>query len=498
MTPRHVISVAPLVLIATLLSSPLAQACEDPPTDTTVPNLVGNLLVNPTRIVPGETVEITLAVTNFGPAGAVPPAYQDDQPIDVHLELLLRHDPTDQDLPCIFLNPEPLRYGERDWHVELDDAYSPHADEPVSWTETVTFRIPETDAERLEVRMGAFGVLPHQHVFFARCLEIEHEPTSSPHATFTTPLGMGPSGGSVPLEIHVDRNGYDPTRPLQLVVERENISNPLDLFPITPEPLLEGGVTILEEQSTIELSCGLHFPCYVGMANNLHVKLLDEDTVVWESRLSRPDGLAEACVSASPLVQYELVSVDGGPPAPLPSGVDTEVVVRAYARNPSVGATMHDLRLDLDLPAGVTLQEHWLHHHDNPLDRARPTRDELTAAAQLTENDGHLHVTASRLEHRFVDVAAGPPIFWDLLEADLTLRISGGLLRPGKRLVLPGFTLQAELGGRAREARSDDLVLGVAGGLTFEPPVGVRPGQPGRPRTPTPSPGLPRRSSERR
>ncbi|MEM7245425.1 MAG: hypothetical protein AAF533_08775 [Acidobacteriota bacterium] len=493
-------SVSVLALTAWLFSTSMPSACQGPPWPPgSGASLACDVMLSSSRVTPGDTVEITLTVTNFGDPFLEPPHRTDDAFVLINVDVRLGiHWVLDQPYQCQSFRESRRLFNEY-WEVTLDDATSPHADGPVTWTETIEITLPEDveDGEFFYVDFSASS--PSLDCCdMRRCLPVEEGSSETPNATFVQPLGMGASGSSVPFVIEVERNGWEPGRPLRLVVERENARDPVDLFPIAPAELTEGGVEILGESARVEMSCGLHFPCFVGMANRLHLELRDGDDVLWASRLTAPEGSGEACVAEATLAHFELLSIDGGPPTrPLTRFSDHEVVVRGLLRNPAIGARLEEPSMVFTLPEGVELLGHELYHHDNPLDDHLPAPSELRVdgGELVVGPSGRVTATAPWLEHRFIVNRTGPAVFVDLFEAELRLRVPAEVLvRAGEALVLPGVEARAVLGGCVRERVTDALHVPIVDGSELEPP---RVGLPGAPRVPNVQPGLVRRSDRR-
>ncbi|MEM7247757.1 MAG: hypothetical protein AAF533_20640 [Acidobacteriota bacterium] len=501
--PVRRIAVPFLTVLAGWLAAALpAAACQDPPTNQAT--IAANVVVTPTIAAPGETVTVTLVVTNFGDPLAPIPVVNNDMGVAVSAEATLARKISEARV-CELWNLDTIATMRDDHfldHVWLDDAYSAHADEPTTWSTSYPITIPEdallNGADILSVELRAVTAWPFGLVGVdVICIQISDEPSTTPHATFVQGVSAGASGTQVPFEIHVERNGYAPERPLRLVVERENPSDPTDLFPVTPSQLVGEGMEIRGERAQVEMTCGLHFPCFVGMVNALHLKLMDGDFVVWESRITQPDGLAEACVNEAPLAYYELVSVNGGDPGPLTAGEDNTIVVRAYGRNPAVGDPMTDVQLWAGFPPGCEVRDHYLHYHDNPLDSVEPSEGEMTPTDAVIFDYGDIFaIHYPSLDHRFVHFPSGPPVFRDLLEVDLTVHVPSNLLEAGTDFFLPGALIQSRLGGALRTDQANDLLLPVVerGPIILDPPELELPG----PRGPNPRPGEPQRASNRR
>ncbi|MEM7245426.1 MAG: hypothetical protein AAF533_08780 [Acidobacteriota bacterium] len=495
-----------LGVAAWALTAITVAACGSPPVPPNDAVLACDVMISPTVVTPGGTVEVTMTVTNYGDPFDDPPYRVDDRFIIMGSRVLLDRPPSESDICNPWGSTSTVRRAlslhSGYWEATLDDAYSPDADDPVTWSETFSVEIPEDVDDRsiLEVGLEVHSVRGGYpfNCYAMECLQVEEEPSEVPHATFVDPVGMGASGASVPFVIEVERNGWAPERPLRLVVRRENTRDALDLFPIEPAELAEEGLVITGESARVEMTCGLHFPCFVGMANRLHLELLDGDDVVWESRVGHPDGSGEACVADTTLAHLELLSVDGGSPTRALSPYrDHEIVVRGLLRNPAVGARMEEPSLSFSLPPGVEVLDHRLYHHDNPLDDVTPSEDALAiqGAMLVVEPSGRAVATAPWLEHRFVETTEAPPVFVDLFEVELRLHVPSELLvTSGRELVLPGVEARAVLGDRVRERVTDALRLPIDAGIDLEPP---RLELPGAPRSPRIQPGLLRRSDRR-
>ncbi|MEM7244993.1 MAG: hypothetical protein AAF533_06585 [Acidobacteriota bacterium] len=438
-----------------------------------------------------------MSVTNYGDPLAEPPIYLDDSPVQigarVHFGLGVMLDTCERTSG----DDLALELGQ-DWLVQLDDAHSPYANGPVTWMTTFPVEVPEDlQAGRVLIELRARNQLTDVTCEDTACAQVRETPTFLPHAEFVSPIGQGVSGGSASFEIQVHRNDYDVNRPLQLVVESENPADPRDVFPVSPAALTDTGVSIVGPSARIEMNSSFPIPCSVGTENELHLKLMDGPVVVWDSRVTQPDGAGAACVGEAPLAHYELVSVNDGPPGPLVAHQDNEIVVRAYGRNPAVGMAMEDVALWIPRPDGVELLESWVHFHDNPLDEVDPSRDELTAhGAVIEQDDEWLRVRHDRIDHRFLTDVTDPPIFHDLFQADLRLRISARVLRSESELVLPGALFLGRQVGRVRHEVAGDLVIPTDdSGMVFEPP---QLGLPEEGRSPSPRASDVRRGSERR
>ncbi|MEM7244992.1 MAG: hypothetical protein AAF533_06580 [Acidobacteriota bacterium] len=475
------------------------RACQNPP--TVEGTITANVIAHQVFAQPGDLVPITVTATNFGDVFQDPPSYADGRFVFVDWTIrgvqLANPDDSCQAADAVDLGRVEFEETLPALAV-LDDAYSPFADEPTSLSWTAYLVVPEADgldAIRVEVRAhDGWGGTGSTDV---TCIRVSSSPLEGPTASFESPVIGGASGTVVPFEILVERNDYPTERPLRLVVERENPTDPVDLFPIEPAQLAGEGILIDGDSARIGMTCGLHFPCFVGMANRLHLRLMDGDGVVWESRVEQPDGSGEACVSEARLAHFELLEVDGGPPTgSLIPGRDNEIVVRGYLRNPTVGSRMEGGFLGFGLPEGVELVDYRFHHHDNPLDAVDPTPAELeNRLAELLDRGDQVIVHVPWLEHRFVEVTSGPPIFLDLFEVDLRLRVSPeAIMAAGDALDLPGPIARGVLGGSLRQQENEGVSIPVQWPVFETPTLEL----PGRSRTPPPRLDLPRRGIGRR
>ncbi|MEM7244386.1 MAG: hypothetical protein AAF533_03530 [Acidobacteriota bacterium] len=500
------IGVAASLLVATL-SSP-ALACQDLPTGNTV--LAVNLLSSVSQAEPGQEVELSYTFSHFGDPLLDPPFRTDGAHVTSGLiARLVTLDELPPEGDCVdrdnVLRTELLDISEGNPLVVdtgplivnypegqaitldqiFDDPYSPKAVNPTGLTGSTTLTMPAGSVgQALMVKLHVFSRYPIGTTGTSwgiaatsteACILLSDGPSETPQATFTRPLTSAEGGSAVPFEIVVDRGDYPAERPLRLVVERENPADPVDLFPIEPATLTADGVLIEGDEARVHMNCGLHFPCFVGMSNRLHLKLLDGDFVVYESRLLDPAGRGEAGVSEAPLAHLEVVAIDGSSEGRLQWGRDAEVLLRAYARNPAVGvdASLTDVLMQWELPEGWELLDHWLHHHDNPLDDVTPSRNALTANARLQQVGGRVEVSSDVVRHRFVTHPSGPPIFWDLLEADLLVRVPASALA-SDTLVVPGLEVTGQHGEIRREGSTEELVLPVAPRLRTDPLDGSR------------------------
>ncbi|MEM7246042.1 MAG: hypothetical protein AAF533_11915 [Acidobacteriota bacterium] len=478
---RKLLTLLLTVGLASVGLLPVAQACQNLPQNNAA--VTCNVVAQTSMASAGETIDFHYTVTVYGDPLIEPPVYTDDSwilmwfhavsvPLHVSAELGGCTDEGNRrvGLALAVNDPQPEPF-------TLDDAYSPFADGPTSHSGSFSVTMPDLEGDWAVV--GIVEILALSGVSFQASLSegcvllVPEDGDNTPTAQFTAPLASAPGGTALPFEIQVERNGYRPERPLRLVVERANPADPVDLFPIEPAAIAGEGLVITGDSATIEMTCGLHFPCFVGMSNDLHLKLLDGELVVFESKLTHGSGAGEAGVGEAPMAKVELLEIEGGS---LQRGRDAEILLRLYARNPAVGAPLEDVVMTLGLPAGTELLESSLHHHDNPLDAVDPAPGDLVAAATLTHEGDLIRVEAERVDHRFIDVPSAPPIFWDLLEADLRLRIPASALW-GHQLVIEGLSVDATQVGRPRSATTEPLAIPIEGAVIITPP---RLGTPGR------------------
>ncbi|MEM7248922.1 MAG: hypothetical protein AAF533_26555 [Acidobacteriota bacterium] len=440
-------------LLATL-PSPDTLACAEPPTPPDPnPQLISTVLPDRTIVREGETVTFFLATTNFGEAWRSPPFRADNTRIEHDFQpRLVRFAVPPPEGDCFDpsnvtdLGPVPAEWTRT---LTLDDAYSPYADGPAAAVVTATLTVPEdTGASygiqaRLVSRAHAVELIPNRSAV-SRDIHYENEaqtcvlitgaddPVMLPSARFSRQVNAGAAGDWVHTQVVVDRNGYEPTDELRVVVERENVTDPIDLFPIEPNQLVDGGVVLHGDSAAIDMACGLHYPCFVGMANRLHVTIYDGDFPVWRSQATYQHGIGEACVARAPAAHLEVLEVSGALNAAgeLTDCGDVEMYVRAYGRNPTIGSRWRDLDMWLGFPEGVEILDvSRPHHHDNPMDSHEHPEHELYADADVFIEGSELFVHAPELEHRFHRGAwVTPTKFDDLLEVEVRIRIPQALL----------------------------------------------------------------------
>lgn len=327
--------------------------------------------------------------------------------------------------------------------VFLDDPTSPSADGPTRHSVVYTI----TPQEPMNGRTLRITSCQSACITF-----LDGEAPPHPIADFEPPLLEIPAGGEAPLTLSVRRNGYPLDRPLRVVVRSENSLDPADLFPLDPPEaggsglLLEAG----EDEQSFLLGCRAHFPCYAGMANDLHVEIHDEDVLLWSSLIDRQEAPGRIEISETPLGRYELVELlersgDGS----LQGCEDASLHLRLEARNPFT-SPLENVTLTALLPPELELVSADAHHHDNPLDDVTPSAAELAAPASVRLADRELVVELERLAYRF-ETPGPATVFRDLLVVDLVLRpVLGGIQRTPE-LVFADLTVTGTSAGQVIE-----------------------------------------------
>ncbi|MEM7248921.1 MAG: hypothetical protein AAF533_26550 [Acidobacteriota bacterium] len=505
MNPRH-LSLALIALAALVSVSPgpsPVRSCQLPPTpptppDTPNPQMLTSLLPVRPIMQRGDEVSFTMGVTNYGDPWRSPSAfYTDDTRVTVDFEARLvrfHETPPEGDChdPSNIIDLGPL---EATWQtlVELDDGYSPGADEDVAWAGRAEVEVELPDEG------GDYGILATVHAYAMVTetyqtdwgggtaeREIAWDSTSEscaiilenvppfPTAHFEDQINAALAGDWVPMQLVVERNGYEPVDELRVVVTRENPTDPIDLFPVEPAELIGDGSIVSAERSVFEMACGLHFPCFPGMANRLHATIYDGDFPVYLSEWTQPFGLGEACVLRAPLAYMDLLEVEGAVHGDSFTDCgDVEVELAAWARNPTIGGVLRDPELYMAFPEGTEIL--WVsepHHHDNPLDDVTPTAGALLADADVVIDGRHLHVFGADVPDRFVDGVAAPEVFYDMLEFEVRVRFPQEMLAEIDELEFWGPWVLGYMGGRLRSdvgAIHRYPVIHGGGGLAGDP-----------------------------
>ena len=446
---------------------PPADACQK------LPLVECHVSADPSVITGPTPVRVDFSVTNFPVSAPYPPPFLDDLNFDVSVA---QRDNWFCSTGATGPPAGPVDIEPNSYSVELDEAFSPFADEPVTDTRTITVT-PSEPLGLFAIEVSACGdvdgVPPceRQCTVHACVTPLDHElQENKPYAEFVSPSNTGAAGSRVPFALRVRRNGYAPGTPLTVVVTPTNFSDPSDLFPISPPDLTSSGRVVTGDEALIEFACDLPYPCFRGVANTYHVSIYDGPNVVWTSWWFAPS-LAYVVVDDAPLARQELVAIDdGGGDGALTVGEEGTIHLRLYGRNPHFGDALLAARLETALPAGLTVASYDLHHHDNPLDRVDPTPAQLAATGTVDLSAGFAVDTAS-IDARFQGDPPFPPpeVFRDLYEVELLLATPLGGFPAPVELRFPGVTLSGTSAAGPVAATSDELVVLVAPGTDVRP-----------------------------
>jgi hypothetical protein len=368
--------------------------------------------------------------------------------------------------------------------IQLDDAWSPAADEPSSFRQV--FRItPGSPASAYSITVSAVGTdgLSSRACSVTTCIEtVDTGDAPHPWAEFVDPVKFGDGGEILPFDLLVHRNGYDPTHPLRVVVVPVNESDPIDIFPVSPADLTDftRGQLVTQEDELVRFTCHCHFPCYVGAANAYLVRLIDSVTgeyLWWSEHVGR------ALVDRAPLALVELVEItDASGNGTLEACEAAQVHVRLIGRNPFANAAMDDMRLDLPLPPGVTVASWSLHFHDNPMDAVLPLPADLVATGTVTPGPTNFIVDTSRVAWRYETVSSHPPVFKDMFEAELLLDVAADALGAPGSLEFAGFQVSGIAATIPRSEIAPTLAIPIGPGPApaevsplGQPPLLLRP-----------------------
>ncbi|MEM7247962.1 MAG: hypothetical protein AAF533_21685 [Acidobacteriota bacterium] len=464
----RVLRLAASAVVMTFLFARFALSCQLPDSGcsaaTTAPMVVG------------ESVEITYSVTN----GGVDETSSRLDDLDWTIRALAR--PRDYLIDGTGEGCSTGGIASADFLVEpslvdfrLDDAWSSAADEPVRWSGTfrVTPLMPVDDYV-LEIIASSADRdgdgAPDRICRRAVCLRPPPStPELAPQARIEPRVLPAEAGETVSFDIHVQRNDFPETEPLIVRVWPRNPGDPEDLFPLEPVDVTSG-FELGPGESVVSFDCHVHGPCFAGVTNEFLVGLYDADER-WLSQTYEP---ATVLVRRSPLAMLELLSIEDASGDGFLNRCESALVtLRLIARNPWLDAPIEDVRLGLTLPDGVSLESAELHFHDNPMDDVEPSGEDYWALGTVEVVDGELVVMADTpVEPRFW---RGPviPVFRDLFEADVKLRVPGSLLVDVTELRFNELKVDATVSERPLTENSRNVVLPVGAAL---PPREVSPG----------------------
>lgn len=453
-----------LLLPSCTFGTRLARACQDPP------NVPCDLTPAVSVVSAGESFDVIFTMTNLGidPTTGFPLPAADDLDFTIEVSaggpfgggcnrqfypLAMSIDP-----------PGPLQ-------VQLDDAWSPAADEPTTFRQV--FRVtPLEYSERYMVTVRAYASDPPtgggRSCTVSAC--VSNPPPDAPPqpwAAFVEPVQSGDGGEHLPFDLMVHRDGYDPSHPLRVAVVPTNASDPIDIFPMTPPELADTtrGVIVTGEDEIVHFECHCHFPCFVGASNLYRVYIYDDVTDV---RLWSSSYVGKALVDRAPLALLELVDiVDASGNGALEACEPGQIHLRLIGRHPFANVPMDDMRLDLPLPAGVTPSSWSLHFHDNPMDAVVPLPAELTATGTVTPGPTNFVVETSRVAYRYETVPSRPAVFQDMFEVELLLDVAPGALAQGS-LDFAGFRVDGMVSGIPRFEVAPTVSLAIGPGSASE------------------------------
>ncbi|MEM7244744.1 MAG: hypothetical protein AAF533_05340 [Acidobacteriota bacterium] len=468
--PRVLLGV--FVLLLTTPRSSLGRA-PSPPSfggePTPVP-VFGCNLSTPTQLHAGESFEITISVVHLGSSDPTDSTIFDDQHYRIVPPLGLEHGlPLDQPGRCEVLSEGLVVVDFEPTFVDvvLDDPSSPVGDHPSTAEATFTVTIEELpDWTTLRWPGSCGGEVSCTHLFPA-----EEPLPPVPDAIIEDEVGMAPAGGSVPFRLLVRRNGYRPTHPLRVVVEPENPVEPQGLFPIEPAELRTTGAMLEAgaDETVVDFECHPHFPCFTGMPNRFHVRVFDDELVVWDSREVRPTGIARAWVEEMPRARIELLElVETSGDGRVQACEDATLRVRLALRNGHRSA-LEDVSASLELPEELELIGSELHHHDNLLDDVTPTPAALAAEGLVRQEGRRLVVETSRVLPRFHAGPEPPAVFHDLLEVDLHFATESGGVQRSSELRFSDLTVRGTVEGVLVEESTSGFVLPVGPGTSPAP-----------------------------
>lgn len=437
------------VLASFLVLARGAFACQDPP------RVPCDLIPAAATVPEGVPFDVIFSMTNLwvDPTTGFPGQAMDDldYSITVTVEKGFAQRPTGSGcLPTGELVPSMIEPAAA-LIVQLDDAWSPAAEEPTGLRQV--FRITPSVAWPAYVITVTAVTLDDtlRGCTVSTCVAVmaSGDPPL-PTAEFVGPVMAGDGGALLPFDLLVHRNGYEPTHPLRVVVTPSNESDPIDIFPIDPPDLTDAsrGMIVTQEDELVHFTCHCHFPCFVGASNVYEVSLIDTVTTarVWNRTF-----VGKSLVDRAPLALVEKVEIiDANGDGVIEACEGAQVHVRLIGRHPFANAPMTDMHMDLPLPAGVTVANWSLHFHDNPMDLVDPLPAELVATGIVTPGPTNFIVDTSRVAHRYETISSHPPVFKDMVEAELLLDIAPGALAAPGSLDFAGFTVSGVVTGIPR------------------------------------------------
>ncbi|MEM7245585.1 MAG: hypothetical protein AAF533_09590 [Acidobacteriota bacterium] len=447
------------LLLATAFVSPATLGCQRP-LSTTGCHVVPEAPTAPR----GAPVRVTVTLDNVPAPG---------EPIlnDVVFVVALEASTLPIDGGCFVTEWEPALVDPPEQEIVLDDPRDPFADDPSSWTLTYTIDPLVLDqgvfaSFRAEATTAGGVPIARRQCFGSTCIATP-ELTSSettPTARFEDELVTGEAGATLPLTLHVDRNGHDPTRSLTVRVTPQNPDDPDALFPIEPAELTTIGLRLEPGEDTVRFESTLPLPCFAGSTNGYHVTLTDDaDVELFNSRTTQWGGLGLARVQDAALTRRDVLEAGRASETPT-TCEDVTVRTRLVARNPYLDVSLDDLRLHLPLPDGLELLSSDFRFVDNPLDAIDPDPGLLLAGVIVEEVRRGVDFRLDTLLDRHALFEPPAPIFRDVLLLDLELTTSNPDVIIDGALVLPELTLEAMADGELVTATSPAVIVPIAPG----------------------------------